>query len=504
MTRRVVLYLRLSRASEASTAIQGQNDLLREYVDRRGWEVVRVLADDGLSGRKRRANADECLRMLADNEADVLAVYAVDRWTREGLEAVGELCGVLRRSGATFFALREGLSSDDADTFEMTLGIHASIAKREGELIQGRVVASRKRLDEAGRFKGGVVPFGYRVVRRDAGAYLEHDPYEVRWVRYIVDAVLEGQSLTSITSRLRAERVPTTKSAARKARQRGESTHDLDGGTWHLQIVRKLATSPTLVGWTTTGGSGVHDQERPIVRDRDGTPKVVAPPLIDGDTFARLRAALPPGRPKRTRAARLLSGLAYCECGAKCYVVHSGGAVFYRCSARASDQDAACTGPRILASVLEETVVAAYLRTYGPLPEFVKTERGTAGAVAELADLERSLADASAAMLEDGADLSAIATRIGALKSRRDGLKALPSEVTIVRTPTGRTLEEAWAALPDDAARRARLGAHLSYVEVGPASATNRARLEWHADEEPRHYTDADEDLDRSILSRAG
>lgn len=502
MSRRVVLYLRLSRASDTSTAIDGQNAALREYVARMGWTVVRVLADDGLSGRKRRANADECLRMLEAHEADLLAVYAVDRWTREGLEVVGELCGVLRRSGGAFYALRENLSNETSANFELELGIHASIAKTEGELIAGRVRASRKRLDEAGRFKGGIVPFGYRLRRDSAGVYLEHDPDEVPWVDFIAASVLAGVSLTAITTRLREALVPTTKSPARKARQRGESTHDLSRGVWHLQIVRKLATSPTIAGYTTTGGAGLPDHERPIVRDRAGAPKVVAPPIVDAETFARLRAALPPGRPKRTRAARLLSGVAYCECGAKCYVITSGRDVYYRCSARSFDQAAPCTGPRILAADLEHYVAERYLAVVGDSPEFETVDTVENGAsAAELADVEATLADASAAMLEDGADLAAIVERIGTLKARRTALRDIPATVTSHRLPTGRTCREAWDTALDDDRRRSLLLEVIDHVEVChvtvPNTPEHRARILWTeaAEDDSRYYADADEDL---------
>lgn len=507
MTRRVVLYLRLSRSTDASTALDRQNADLREYVTRKGWEVVRVLEDDGKSGRKRRTNADECLRMLRDREADTLAVAAVDRWTREGLEAVGELCGVLRQSGAQFFALRENLTSTD-DTFELTLGIHASIAKREGELIASRVASSRKHLDQLGRFKGGIVPFGYRPVRREAGVFLEHDPEEVQWVEHIVTSALSGLSLTAITATLRAAKVPTTKSKARGARQRGESTDGLDRGTWHLQIVRKLIASPTIVGWTTTGGKGgLHERERPVVRDATGAPKVVAPGIIDAETHARVLAAFPQGRPQRTRAARILSGIAYCQCGAKGYVMHEGGTIIYRCAARSMDVDATCTGPRINAESLERYVVERYLSRNGSLPEFKTVEHVENGATAaELADIEAALGDASAAMLEDGADLSALAARIGALKERRETLRKVPVSITTTRTPTGRTLADAWADASTVAAQNELLADALHYVEFHsytvPNTPERRTRLEWAIDDMPINFVDADEDLDATIRAR--
>jgi site-specific DNA recombinase len=473
MTRRVVLYLRLSRSSDASTALARQNADLREYVTRQGWEVVRVLEDDGKSGRQRRANADEALRMLSSSEADVLAVAAVDRWTREGLEAIGRLVGVLRESGAEFFSLRENLSSRD-ENFELTIGIHGSIAKREGELIASRVASSRRRLDSVGRFKGGVVPFGFRPVRReDGGVYLEHDPEEVPHVRYIVDAVLAGDSLTKITRELRARNVPTTKSAYRTARQRGEAYDGLDRGTWHIQIVRKLATSPTLAGWTTRPGPSNSWDDRVVVRDSDGAPRLVAPPIIDGATLERLTAALPPGRKRRVRQARWLSGVVFCAtCENKAYVVSSGKTVYYRCSASARDMDSPCKSPRILAEPLEAYIEERFLAVAGKAPEHELVVDSDADFhAAQLADVEAALADATTALVEDDGDGAEIVARIQALKARRMELRTARPRVTRSFAPTGRTLAAAWAA--GDVDRRQLLLQALDHVRFSPVTVPN-------------------------------
>ena len=107
---RAVLYLRLSSSTEDSTSIARQAADLQQLAVREGWTVVRTLTDDGLSGRKARANAAEALRMLREDEADVLAVWKLDRWTRQGLGAIGALSDALDAvPSATFVALQDGL-----------------------------------------------------------------------------------------------------------------------------------------------------------------------------------------------------------------------------------------------------------------------------------------------------------------------------------------------------------------------------------------------------------
>lgn len=74
---RAVLYLRLSAVTDDSTSIVRQERDLREHATRRGWKVVDVLIDNGVSGRKSRANAARAVDMLASDEADALAALDV-------------------------------------------------------------------------------------------------------------------------------------------------------------------------------------------------------------------------------------------------------------------------------------------------------------------------------------------------------------------------------------------------------------------------------------------
>lgn len=481
--KRVVLYLRLSRATETSTAIAGQNAELREYATRQGWEVVRVLEDDGRSGRKQRAHADECLRMLEAREADILAVYAVDRWTRQGLEAVGELCGVLRRSGAEFFALRESLSSAEVDTFELTLGIHASIAKREGELIAGRAAASRKRLDAAGRFGGGMVPWGYRPAPASdgVGRVLALDPVEVAVIRETIDAVLDGTPLTRIVRRLTEAGVPTPRSAARVASFKGEPTEGLKRGTWSVYNLRLALCSEALLGQVPRRTSGLADVER----DADGAPVQRWEPVTDRATLTRLQARLRDPRPRANaaptprrakRAARLLSGIARCaECGGTLYVGSSGstatgrGVATYRCPRRGGGVE--CSVPSVTAENLERVVVEAFLRLYGRTPEVELVEVvSDPGAADELASVEHDLAGAAAAIIRPGADRTALLKRIDALSARAETLRAIKPTVTVQRRRTGRTLASAWHATEDldIDARRRLLRERLAHVDLSP------------------------------------
>ncbi|AWY06686.1 integrase [Microbacterium phage Zeta1847] len=495
---RAVLYLRLSREDDASTSIVRQRAELEELAEREGWLIERELVDDGLTGRKQRANAVEALRMLRDGEADALVVWKFDRWSRQGLRAVADLVETLdERPDALFVAHRDGLRSS-SPAWRIIASVLAEVARMESENTSTRIRSSQRHLREAGRFRGMVVPFGYRATANPdgPGRVLVHDELEAPLIRDIARRVLEdGATLTELTRELRDRGIPTGKSPARKARQAGKPHADLERGLWHLSALRTLLRNETLLGRTTH----VVDGRRVAYTDEHGLPVTLWPPILDVATVQALRERLPEhggkigARTATRRAARLLSGVAWCECGAKLYVHRSGRAPYYRCSSKSFDIDAPCPAPRILAEPLEAHVADAYLAVAGAWPELEEVRVvSNPETDAELADIETALAEATTALLSDGADDVAILARIGALKARRRELADRPASAHVELRPTGRTMAEAWHAADPETAdglrkRRDLVLAALDHVELRPGAhkthpgpIEERVRLHWH------------------------
>lgn len=146
-----VLYLRLSAVVDDSTSLVRQEKDLRAEAKLRGWDVLAVLADEGISGRKSRAKATEAVRMLAEAEADVLAVWKLDRFTRQGWDGLGELTKALDDRShkalkrlcapALFVALQDGLTSDQS-AFRMIAGVLSEVARSEADNAAKRITNS--------------------------------------------------------------------------------------------------------------------------------------------------------------------------------------------------------------------------------------------------------------------------------------------------------------------------------------------------------------------------
>ncbi|CCQ44693.1 resolvase, N terminal domain protein [Pseudarthrobacter siccitolerans] len=469
-----------------STSLDRQEADLRDYADRQGWDVTHVLVDEGMSGRKARAKATEAVHLIRDGEADVLAVWKLDRFTRQGWDGLGELsraldARALANKPALFVALRDGLDSDQS-AFRMIAGVLSEVARAEADNAATRIkhsIAYRK--TSTNKYTGGAaVPFGYRSVPAPdgVGRVLVLDEEEAAIVREISGRLLAGiEPLSRICADLQAREIPTSKSPARRALRKGEPADGLDRGFWRASTLRSLFTSDLLMGRVRHHGD--------LVRDADGLPASVWPPVVDLATLEGLRVRLghapsrggpAPAQPRKGRAARLLSGIAFCaECDSKMYVTSSSGYPIYSCGS--SWNGGSCPSPKIKAEALENFVVEHVLKIQGNAPELeLIQEADTATRDAALREVEAALREAFALLDEDDADDIALSARIRTLKARRKELREIPVATSSRVVPTGRTLAEAWEAEDDLDWRRSILDWGLDHVTVGPG--TTRAGID--------------------------
>lgn len=470
--RRVVLYLRLSASADESVSLARQESELRAHADREGWHVAHVVVDDGVSGTKARANAERALAMLRDDEADILLVWALDRFSRQGLGAVAQLVETLdARPGALFVALKDGLRSDMA-MWRVIAVVLAEVARAEAEAVSARrrsEIAYRRAL---GRHTSGSAPFGYRAAPAPdgIGQTLVPDPEESATMRRLADEVLAGGSLTRIVRALNVNGVPTGRSAYRAAARRGDPTEGLDRGRWEVTTLKRLLSSDRALGRLTHDG-------RPLTDD-DGLPAQFFEPILSLGEVERLRERLRPGQTApRRRMARLLSGLAYCaHCDGKLRVSVRRDVPVYRCSDYGMNE---CPSPSAPAHALEAAVVDLFMDTAGDWPEYADVITDTTvTTAATLADLEAAIRETVAAMTADDADVVALTARLADLKDLRATARATPATVTSQRVRTGRTLAEAFEADEDVDWRRSVLRWGLDHVTLSKARPGNGPRFD--------------------------
>jgi DNA invertase Pin-like site-specific DNA recombinase len=134
---RAAIYARVSTNNGHQSPAMQLNEL-RDYCQRRGWEISGEYVDNGVSGAKE--HRPELDRLLADahqRRFDAVLVYRYDRFARSLRQLVNAL-EEFRSLGIEFVSLHEGVDTSTPNG-RLVFGIFASIAEFERELIRDRV-----------------------------------------------------------------------------------------------------------------------------------------------------------------------------------------------------------------------------------------------------------------------------------------------------------------------------------------------------------------------------
>ena len=135
-TKRVGLYARVSTMNGQDPEVQLRE--LREYCQRRGFEIAEEFVDKGISGsRERRPALDKLMVACRKRLVDAVVVYRYDRFARSLRQLVNAL-EEFRALNIDFVSLHEGVDTSTPNG-RLIFGIFASIAEFERELIRDRV-----------------------------------------------------------------------------------------------------------------------------------------------------------------------------------------------------------------------------------------------------------------------------------------------------------------------------------------------------------------------------
>jgi len=210
-TTRAIGYIRVSTDDQAASGLglDAQRETITRAAAARGWELVDVIVDAGVSGKidpTKRPGFGAAVAMLDAGDADVLVVAKLDRLSR----SIVGLSGLLDYSKAADWGLL--LLDCDVDTStaagRMVAQVMGVMAQWEREVISERTTAAM----------GAAKARGQRLGRP---VQLDHDTRQdilrQRWL---------GRSLQSIADTLTAQGVPTAR-----------------GGRWHASTVAGVLRS---------------------------------------------------------------------------------------------------------------------------------------------------------------------------------------------------------------------------------------------------------------------
>ncbi|MCW2813363.1 MAG: hypothetical protein JWN84_818 [Nocardioides sp.] len=429
MSKRVVLYARLSIASEESVSISRQLEAGRDYCRARGWTIIAEHVDDGVSAS---ANAPEFRKgwqqVLAHGKGtfDVVLVWKVDRLARRVLDFL-HANEDLKTRGAGLAAVEDPIDMTTAqgEAFATMLAVFGQM---EAEATRARVKAARAALIQVGRVPGGAAPFGYfNAPNSDgAGKVLTKDPATIGFVVEAASRVLNGHSLHSVAAYL-------DEVAPRTGRKNSAAF-------WTTTVTKRMLQNPVLAGMTLHNpGNESKQRGTEVLRGSDGMPIVREDTaVLSIEEFRTLQQGLESTGPRKAPSESYLAGLVWCgECGRKMYrnakTVNGKKVRVFQCQGK--------NGCGQQVTNLEVIVEKRFLAEFGDQ----RFERHVfAPSDYDLTEINNQIADTMNRMQDDEADVMELAERLKSLKEVR---RQVPEVATITTVSEG-TSGEQWAKDP--------------------------------------------------------
>jgi DNA invertase Pin-like site-specific DNA recombinase len=149
---RAAIYARVSTVGNGQSP-EMQLREMREYCERRGWQVAGEYVDSGISGAKdRRPELDRLMQDAHKRRFDVVAVWKFDRFARSVTHLLRAL-DTFRVLGIEFVSLSESLDTA-TPAGRMVFTVLGAVAELERSLIAERVRAGLRNARAKGKKLG--------------------------------------------------------------------------------------------------------------------------------------------------------------------------------------------------------------------------------------------------------------------------------------------------------------------------------------------------------------
>src|SRR5260370_28803886 len=148
---KTAIYARVSTTNGQDPEMQGRE--LRDYCQRRGWEVSQEYVDTGISGAKeKRPELDRLLTDAHKRHFDAVVVWRFDRFARSVSHLLRAL-ETFRSLGVEFVSLSEQVDTS-TPTGKMIFTVLGAVAELERSLIAERVRAGLRNARAKGKRLG--------------------------------------------------------------------------------------------------------------------------------------------------------------------------------------------------------------------------------------------------------------------------------------------------------------------------------------------------------------
>ncbi|BCP10444.1 hypothetical protein MINTM020_25420 [Mycobacterium paraintracellulare] len=174
---RFLARIRLSVSTDESTSVERQREMITSWASLHDHTIVGWAEDVDVSGKLSPFDTPQFGNWLKNRhpEFDGVVAWKLDRLARN-MFGLNDLFQWAKTNSKTVVSITESLDLSTT-VGVMVAQILAGVAQMELEAIQTRQSASQAYLRKVGRWPGGKVPYGYRVVKNGDGCKLDLDPY---------------------------------------------------------------------------------------------------------------------------------------------------------------------------------------------------------------------------------------------------------------------------------------------------------------------------------------
>lgn len=396
-------------------------------------------------------------------EFDVLVFFRADRIVRR-LFDLADLIRWARQHAVTLVSATESyfdLSTDFGDIIALLV---AKVAEMELAAISERNASAFRHNFKAGKYRGGVPPWGYLPKQVEGVWRLVQDPAQVTVINEVVDRVLNGEPLRAVARGLTNRGVLTAKDRFAEAQGR-----EVKGYAWHSAGLKRALTSQTLLGYAVTREPLTDAQGRvlrtskgkkqfgpeTVIRNDDGSPVVRSEPILSREVFDRLGVELADRENRKEptkRSSGLLLRVIYCGvCGKPAYKLKGGPgrSPRYRCASTQS-KDGPCGNGSVPLADADELLIERLLADFGDSERLERVWQSGSDRSAELAEINAELTD-RAGLVGTGPyragtpQRAELDRRITELDARRESLMAETVKPAGWKwQPTGQNFREWW------------------------------------------------------------
>ncbi|AOV98748.1 recombinase family protein [Dehalococcoides mccartyi] len=349
---KVALYARVSsEAQDVELSIAAQLRALRDYAAKNEQQIVYEFIDEAESGRT--ASRPEFKKMIAlaksnTSPFEAILVWKLNRFARNRVDSITYKT-LLQKKGIKVISINEPL--DDTPTGKLMEGIIESLDEFYSANLGQDIKRGMKENALRGFFNGSQPPLGYRIIKVKDGPKQRNrlEPESdtssgIKTVRHIFGLADKGQGCKEIAVTLNREGYRTRA-----------------GERWGRTTVHKILTNEAYIGTLVWGARA----GRPASKNGEGVKLGNAfPGIIDKEVFQRVQqnmTARQPGNihPRTIPSQYLLSGLAFCGCGASLtgHSAKSGRHFYYQCNRKFKQGNEVCNGQAIPKSKLESAVI---------------------------------------------------------------------------------------------------------------------------------------------------